>query len=86
MEDTVMEPAQRHRTPREIAAILERLQYLADHPGLVERMNGRRAFDGLRHYPQDTRRPSDASSHRRYIADYSSPTGDQDANYGNGLL
>jgi len=86
LEDTLMKPARRHRTPLEVAAIMDRLQYLADHPGLVERMQGGRALDGLGHYPRDTRRSSDGSSHRRYIADYSSPTRDQEANYASGLL
>jgi hypothetical protein len=86
LEDTLTEPARRYRTPLEIAAIMDRLQYLADHPGLVERIHEGRAFDGLGHYPRDTRRSSDGAQHRRYIADYSSPTRDQDANYGSGLL
>ena len=74
------------RSPEQVAAILEQLQYIADHPGLLQKMKGRRPLDGLRDQPRDTRRRTDGSPKRRYIADYTSPRRDQDSNYGSGLL
>lgn len=72
--------------PKQPAAILEHLRYLADHPGEVERMHGRRPLDGLRNVPRDTRRRTDGASRDRFVADYSSPSRDQESNYGSGLL
>jgi hypothetical protein len=74
------------RTPEEVAAVLERLRYLADHPGLVQRIRRRRPLDGLKDLPRDSRRRTDGSPKYRYIADYNSPKSDQDSNYGSGLL
>ena len=70
------------RSPEEITRIQAQLQWLADHPGVVERRHGHRELDGLRHLPQDSRRPTDVQSESRYMADYSSPRRDQRVNWG----
>jgi hypothetical protein len=85
-EEILMGNPHNSRSPEQVAAIQERLQYLADHPGLVQKMQGCRRLDGLRDQPRDTRRRTDGSPKWRYIADYSSPRRDQDSNYGSGLL
>ena len=74
--------AKQPRSPEEIARIQAHVQWLADHPGMVERMHGHRELDGLRHLPSDSRRPTDAQGKRRYMADYSSPQRDQRVNWG----
>ena len=74
--------ARQHRIPEEITGIQARLQWLADHPGIIERMHGHHELDGLRHLPQDSRRRTDARSARRFMADYSSPWRDQEVNWG----
>jgi hypothetical protein len=77
------------RQPRcaaDIAAVLASLQDLADHPGRIERMHGRRELDGLRELPRDSRRPTEPESSERFAADYSSTALDQAVNYGSGLL
>ena len=74
--------AKHPRTPEEIRHIQQRLQWLADHPGAVERMHGHRELDGLRHLPRDSRRPTDPTSGQRFMADYSSPRRDQRVNWG----
>jgi hypothetical protein len=72
--------------PSEPAALMEHLRWLADHPGEVEKLFGRRPSDALKKLPKDSRRQSDGNSRERFIADYSSYARDQDANYGSGLL
>jgi len=79
-------PSQNHRTQRDIAATLEQLRFLADHPGLIQKRLGRRPLDGLRDLPSDRRRRTTGSQSDRYMADYTSPWNDQDNNYGSGLL
>jgi len=74
--------ARRPQIPAEITDMQARLQWLADHPGVVERMHGHRELDGLEHMPQDSRRCTDPRSARRYMADYSSPRRDQAVNWG----
>lgn len=74
--------AQEPHSHSEIQRIQARLQWLADHPGVVERMHGHRELDGLRHLPHDSRRPTDPRAVRRYMADYSSPRRDQELNWG----
>jgi len=81
-----MATAHQPRTNADIAAILARLPNLADHPGRIERMHGRRGLDGLRDIPQDSREYTDPASGDRFVADYSSVAADQAANYGSGVL
>lgn len=73
--------------PSDPAEVVEYLRYLADHPGEVHRLHGRRALDARRQDgPFDRRTPTDPSNRGRDMADYSSPKCDQEANYGSGLL
>jgi hypothetical protein len=72
----------RRRSPEEIAEIQVQLQWLADHPGVVERLHGHHELDGLRHLPQDSRRPTDPTAAGRFMADYGSPSRDQRVNWG----
>ena len=72
----------RPRSPEEIARIQAQLQWLADHPGVLERLHGHRELDGLRHLPQDSRRRTDPTSAGRFMADYGSPSRDQWVNCG----
>jgi hypothetical protein len=81
-----MATARRPRSAADIVATLARLQDLADHPGRIERMHGRRELDGLREIPQDSRRPTEPESSQRFAADYSSAGADQAVNYGSGVL
>ncbi len=81
-----MATARQPRSASDIAATLARLQDLADHPGRIERMHGRRELDGLREIPQDSRECTDPASGERFVADYSSVAADQVANYGSGVL
>ena len=81
-----MATARQPRSAADIAATLARLQDLADHPGRIERMHGRRELDGLRAIPQDSRRPTEPESSDRFAADYSSAGADQAVNYGSGVL
>ena len=81
-----MATARQPRSPADIAATLARLQDLADHPGRIERMHGRRELDGLGGMPQDSRRPTEPESSERFAADYSSAGVDQSVNYGSGVL
>ena len=74
------------RSPAEVAAIQERLQELADHPGRIERMHGRHELDGILVLPQDSRRPTEPESIARFAADYGPAPEDQSVNYGSGLL
>ena len=76
----------RPRTPQEVAFIQARLQHLADNPGLIHRMTGHRELDGLKSLPRDSRRPTDARSVNRYVADNRSYRRDQSDNYAAGLL
>jgi len=78
--------ARRPRTPQEVAFIQAQLQLLADNPGLIQRMTGHRELDGLKTLPRDSRRPTDARSLKRYVADNSSHRRDQSDNYAAGLL
>ena len=70
------------RSPEEGTRIQAQLQWLADHPGVVERMHGHRELDGLRHLPSDSRRPTDPTAAGRFMADYGSPRRDQRVNWG----
>jgi len=81
-----MTAPRRPRSAQEIADIQARLQLLADNPRLVQRMKGRRELGALSSLPRDSRRPTDASTRGRFVADYSSPRQDQENNYGAGLL
>ncbi len=81
-----MATARQPRSAADIAAALARLQDLADHPGRIERMHGRRELDGLRGMPQDSRELTDPASSERFAADYSSVASDQAVNYGSGVL
>ncbi len=81
-----MARARHPRAAADIAAIQARLQDLADHPGRIERMHGRRELDGLRDLPQDSRALTDPASSQRFAADYSSVAADQAVNYGSGML
>jgi hypothetical protein len=81
-----MATARQPRSAADIAATLAGLQDLADHPGRIERMHGRRELDGLRELPRDSRRPTDPASSERFAADYSSAAVDQAVNYGSGVL
>lgn len=81
-----MATARQPRSAAEVAAALARLQDLADHPGRIERMHGRRELDGLHGLPQDSRRPTEPQNSERFVADYSSAGADQAANYGSGVL
>ena len=58
------------RSPSEVAAIQERLQEIADHPGRIERMHGRHELDGILGLPQDSRRSTEPKSIARFAADY----------------
>src|ERR1700680_3439441 len=82
----LMATARQPRNAADIAATLARLQDLADHPGRIERMHGRRELDGLRAIPQDSRRPTEPAGCDRFAADYSSAGADQADNYGSGVL
>jgi hypothetical protein len=81
-----MTTTRRPRSPQEIALIQAQLQHLADNPGIVQRMNGRRELDGLADLPRDSRRPIDPRSGDRYVADNGVYRTDQAANYGSGVL
>jgi hypothetical protein len=81
-----MTTARHPRSAADIAATLARLQDLADHPGRIERMHGRRELDGLRAIPQDSRRPTEPESGERFAADYGSAGADQAVNYRSGVL
>jgi hypothetical protein len=81
-----MATAHQPRSAADIAATLASLQDLADHPGRIERMHGRRELDALRGLPQDSRRPTEPNSSERFAADYSSAAADQAVNYGSGVL
>ncbi len=81
-----MATARQPRSAADVAATLARLQDLADHPGRIERMHGRRELDGLRGMPQDSRECTDPASGERFAADYSTVAADQAANYGSGVL
>jgi hypothetical protein len=74
------------RTPQEVALIQAQLQLLADNPGLIHRMAGHRELDGLKSLARDSRRPTDARSINRYVADNRSYRRDQSDNYAAGLL
>lgn len=58
----------------------------ADNPGLILRKAGHRALDELKSLPRDSRRPTDARSVHRYVADNRSYRRDQSHNYAAGLL
>ena len=81
-----MSTTRRPRTPQEIALIQAQLQFLADNPGLIHRTKGHRELDGLKSLPRDSRRPTDARSVNRYVADNCSYRRDQSDNYAAGLL
>jgi len=81
-----MSNTRRPRTPQEIALIQAQLQLLADNPGLIQRMKGHRELDGLKGLPRDSRRPTDARSLKRFVADNSPNRLDQSENYAAGLL
>ena len=81
-----MSNSRRPRTPQEDALIQAQLQLLADNPGLIQRMRGHRELDGLTSLPRDSRRPTDARSVNRYVADNGSYQRDQSDNYAAGLL
>jgi len=81
-----MATARSPRSPAEVAAALAHLEDLADHPGRIERMHGRRELDGLRGIPQDSREVTDPTTTRRFVADYSTVAADQAANYASGVL
>jgi hypothetical protein len=74
------------RSPSEVAAIQQRLQELADHPGRIERMHGRYELEGILGLPRDSRRSTEPESIARFAADYGSAPEDQAANYASGLL
>ncbi len=81
-----MATARHARSAADIAATLARLQDLADHPGRIELMHGRKPLDGLRGLPQDSRELTDPASSERFAADYSSVAADQAVNYASGVL
>jgi len=81
-----MSNARRPRTPRHVASIQAQLQLFADNPGLIHRMAGHRELDELKSLPRDSRRPTDARSNARYVADNRSYRRDQSDNYAAGLL
>lgn len=73
-----------HPTPREIRAIQEELQLLADNPKLRRRHGDRvRVASPF----ADSRRPTDAGDRsQRFISDCRVYAGDQSRNYAAGLL
>jgi hypothetical protein len=75
-----------HRSSQEVALILAQLQDLADNPGRIQRMKGRRELAGLIDLPSDSRRSTDPRSAHRYVADTGVYGRDQSANYAAGLL
>jgi len=80
-----MQSDRERRTPREIRAIQEQLQLLADNPQLRHRLGYRRAITALPF--SDSRRitdPDDAS--RRHVMDVAGRTSDREQNYATGLL
>lgn len=69
------------RTSREVRAILDQLQLLADRPQLRHRLGYGRVSAKAPY--ADSRRPTDP---REYGIDYSSPSRDKQRNYAAGLL
>lgn len=75
----------RRRTPREIRAIQEQLQLLADNPQLRHRLGVRRVSTQAPF--ADSRRPTDPNDQtRRHPMDVAGNSGDRDRNYAAGLL
>ena len=80
-----MTSGNRTRTPREIAAIQEQLQLLADNPQLRDRLGHGRV--STRAPYADSCRPNDPHDpSQRYVGDYSNPNRDRQRNYATGLL
>ena len=75
----------RRRTPREIRAIQEQLQVLADNPQMRHRLGHGRVTTRAPY--ADSRRPTDPlDSSRRHVMDCPGRDRDRDANYATGLL
>lgn len=72
----------RRRTPREVRAILEQLQLLADRPQLRHRLGYGKVRTEAPY--ADSRRPTDPRG--GYRIDYRSRSCDQENNYATGLL
>jgi hypothetical protein len=77
--------ATRRRTPREVAAIQEQLQLLADNPQLRHRLGYARVSSAAPY--ADSRRSTDPNdSSRRHIMDNGVRSTDAHRNYAAGLL
>ncbi len=85
MADTANASANRGRTPREVRALLDQLQLLADSPQLRHRLGYARVSTAPPY--ADSRRPTDPKEgSRRYVMDCGGRDSDRERNYAAGLL